>query len=208
MLRLWVNSLAGIALVLAMFANAHGLTVYSESVNGDLSNNGLSPTVVTLAVGSNEVFGSTGRDSSGVSDREYFTIFVPANLMLAQLIEVAGTEAGGGRSLGFIGMQSGTQVTLPTNTTTAAGLLGWIHYGPTATDIDILPSMGISANDSTGFVPPLGPGSYSFWIQDTTTGAFDYGFRIVLAAVPEPSTGALMITGLLVLWRFFRRRNN
>ena len=207
MLQLCLNSLAGIALVLAMFSSAHAVTVYSESVNGDLSNNGLIPTVITLAVGSNEIFGTTGQ-TAGVSDRDYFTVTVPSNLKLTQLIEAAGTQAGGPSSLGFFAVQSGTQVTLPTNTATAAGLLGWIHYGPTATDINILPAMGIPASGSSGFVPPLGPGSYAFWLQDTTVGTFNYGLKIVLAPIPEPSAGALMITGFFALWWFFRRRNN
>jgi hypothetical protein len=207
MLHLCLKSLAGIALVLAMFSNAHGVTVYSESVNGDLSNNGLNPTVLTLGVGSNEILGSTGQ-LAGVSDRDYFTFTVPSNLKVTQIIEEAGTQAGGGQSLGFFAVQSGTQVTLPTNTATAAGLLGWIHYGPTATDINILPAMGIPANGSSGFIPPLGPGSYAFWLQDTSAGTFNYGLNVVLAPIPEPSAGALIITGFFALCWFFRRRNN
>lgn len=205
MLHLCLKSVTGIALVLAMFSNAHGVTVYSESVNGDLSNNGLNPTGITLGLGSNDIFGTTGQNA-GVSDRDYFTLTVPANFIITQLIEAAGTQAGGPSSLGFFAVQSGPQVTLPTNTATAAGLLGWIHYGPTATDINILPAMGIPASGSTGFVPPLGPGSYSFWLQDTTVGTFNYGLKIVLASIPEPSTSALIITGFFALYWFSRRR--
>ena len=206
MLQLCLNSLAGIALVLTMLSNAHAIPVYSESVNGDLSGSGLTPTVITLGLGSNEIVGTTG-NTAGVSDRDYFTVTVPFNLKLVQLIEEAGTQAGqsGAFARGFFAVQSGTQVTLPTNTMTAAGLLGWTHYVPTATDIDILPAMGIAANGSSGFVPPLGPGTYSFWLQDTTAGTFNYGFNLVL--VPEPSAGALMIMGFLALWGFSRRRN-
>ena len=206
MLQLCLNSLAGIALVLTMLSNAHAIPVYSESVNGDLSGSGLTPTVITLGLGSKEIVGTTG-NTDGVSDRDYFTVTVPFNLKLVQLIEEAGTQAGqsGAFARGFFAVQSGTQVTLPTNTMTAAGLLGWTHYVPTATDIDILPAMGIAANGSSGFVPPLGPGTYSFWLQDTTAGTFNYGFNLVL--VPEPSAGALMIMGFLALWGFSRRRN-
>jgi hypothetical protein len=202
-----LKSLAGIALVLAMFSNAHAVAVYSESVSGDLSNSGLTPTVIPLGLGSNEIFGTTGQ-TAGVSDRDYFTVTVPANFRLTQLIEEAGTQAGGPSSLGFFAVQSGTQVTLPTNTATAAGLLGWIHYGPTATAVNILPAMGIPAQGSTGFVPPWGPGSYAFWLQDTTVGTFNYGLNLVVASIPEPSAGALVITGFVTLGWFFRRRNN
>ena len=207
MLHLCLKSLAGIALSLAIFSNAQAVTVYSESVSGDLSNNGLTPTAITLGLGSNEILGTTGQ-TAGVSDRDYFTVTVPANFRLTQLIEEAGTQAGGPGSLGFFAVQSGTQVTLPTNTATAAGLLGWIHYGPTAADINILPAMGIPAQGSSGFVPPLGPGSYAFWLQDTSVGTFNYGLNLVLASIPEPSAGALIITGFFTLCWFFQRRNN
>jgi hypothetical protein len=144
----------------------------------------LNPTVITLSLGSNEIFGTT-RQTAGVSDRDYFTVTVPSNLKLTQLIEEAGTQACGPGSLGFFAVQSGAQVTLPTNTATAVGLLGWIHYGPTATDINILPAMGIPASGSSGFVPPLGPGSYAFWLQDTSAGTFNYGLNFVLATTPS-----------------------
>jgi hypothetical protein len=205
MLQRWLSTLAGIALVLTIFSSAHAVTVYSESVNGDLSNDGLSPTAIALGLGFNDIVGTTGRDQAGVSDRDYFTVSVPSNLKVTQLIELAGTQT---LALGFLAVQSGTQVTLPVNTATAAGLLGWIHYGPAATDINILPTIGIPANGSTGFVPPLGPGNYAFWLQDTATGSFNYGFRLVLAAIPEPSAGALMMAGFFALWFFFRRRIN
>jgi hypothetical protein len=119
------------------------------------------------------------------------------------LVERAGTQAG---NVGFLGVQSGLQVTLPPTTTTAAGLLGWIHYGPTASDVDILPTMGIPANGSSGFVPPLGPGNYAFWLQDSSPGTFLYDFNIVLASVPEPSAAALMMMGLVALWPVFQLR--
>ena len=203
MLRQALNACAAIALVLASLSHVDGATLYSEFVSGDLSNNGLNPTPLSFTSGSNEVFGTTGRDSAGVSDRDYFTFTVPSNLKLTALIEEAGTQT---TSLGFFAVQNGTQVTVSPTTTTAAGLLGWIHYGPAATDIDILPELGIPSQGSTGFVPPLAPGSYAFWLQDTTAGTFNYRFNFILAAVPEPSAGFLLIFGLLGLWRFLRLR--
>lgn len=201
MWQLCSRAFTAIVLSLAFLSSAHAITIYSESATGDLSNNGLTPTVVTLVEGANDVIGTTGRDAvTTVVDRDYFTVTVPSHLRLVALIEVGGTQAGGPQALGFIAIQSGNQVTLPTNTATAAGLLGWTHYGPTAADLDILPTIGVAANGSTGFVPPLGPGNYAFWIQDTTTGTFQYDFRLVLARVPEPSTMILVLAGLLALW--------
>jgi hypothetical protein len=117
---------------------------------------------------------------------------------------LAGTQAG---NVGFLGLQSGTQVTLPTNTQTAAGLLVWVHYAPTATDINLFPTMVIPANGSSGFTPPLGSGNYAFWLQDTSPGTFEYGLNIVLQPVPEPATLALTLVGLALL-PLLRRRTS
>ncbi|HEY7163270.1 MAG TPA: PEP-CTERM sorting domain-containing protein [Candidatus Binatia bacterium] len=200
MLQLCLNGVAAIALLMTMFSSAYGITVYSESINGDLSNDGLNPTVITLTAGSNNIIGTTGGDTAP-NTRDYFTVFVPSNLRLVSLIERAGTQAG---NVGFLGVESGTQLTLPTNTTTAAGLLGWIHYPPAATDTNILPTMAIAANGSSGFGPALGPGNYTFWLQDSSPGTFSYDFNIVLA--PEPSSVVLMIAGIFALWPIVRRR--
>src|SRR5512132_841421 len=125
MLQLCLKSLAGIALVLTTLSNAHAITVYNESINGDLSGNGLAPTPITLGLGSNVIVGTTGNVNT-VSDRDYFVVTVPSNTLLVQLSEQAGTQAGqsGALARGFLGVQLGPQVTLPTNTVTAAGLLG------------------------------------------------------------------------------------
>jgi hypothetical protein len=207
MFKLCVKSLSPIALVLTMFCVGHASTIYMESVNGDLSNDGLNPTSINVSAGSNMIFGTTGGNTAP-NVRDYFTIFVPANLQLVALIEQAGTQAG---NLGFLGLQSGTQVTLATNTMTAAGLLGWVHYAPTATDINLLATMAIPANGSSGFTPPLGSGSYAFWLQDTSPGTFEYAFNIVLepipAPVPEPATLALTLVGLALL-PLLRRRSS
>jgi len=200
MRQLRVNIFAGLVLVFTMLSNAYGITVYNESTNGDFSGSGLSPTSIpTLVEGVNQIIGTTG---SG--DRDYFTVTVPGNLRVTLLIEGAGTQSGPPNFLGFLGLQSGPQVTLPTNTTTAAGLLGWVHYSPTATDINILPALASAGNGASGFNIPLGPGTYSFWLQDTTAGTFNYSFSLVLS-VPEPAAGVLVIAGLLMFYAFRRR---
>ncbi len=176
--------------------------VYDESVWGDFSNSGLTPTVVSLSAGSNQIFGQTGRATA--IDRDYFTVTVPSGFTLNSIIELPGTQAGG--VVAFIGLQAGNQLTLPTNTRTATGLLGWSHYGPTATEINLLPLMAIPANGSSGFTT-LGAGDYSLWIQDFNVGSFEYGFdfRVTAVPVPEPSTYGL-VGGALIMLLVLRRR--
>ena len=60
-------------------------------------------------------------------------------------------------------------------------------------------------NTSIGFIPPLFPGAYTFWIQEGFNGTFPYNFELVLNSVPEPSTALLMVAGLAMFLRRHRR---
>jgi hypothetical protein len=183
-------------LIFGIGSTAFGGIIYNEAVNGDLSDSGLSPTVIgPLSLGSNQIFGTTGRQGATV-DRDYFTIIVPPNSALSALTVLPGTQSAGALSLSFIGVEAGPQVTLPTNATSAQGLLGWHHYSAADIGLDILPEMGVPALGSTGFSPPLGPGTYSFWIQELSAGTFPYGFNLQLAPLPEPSSMALLLLGI------------
>ena len=64
-------SLAAAALALASSPSlAQGFT---ETPTTDLSDSGLSPTVVAFTLGSNIVSGTSGHDLEGAIDRDYFT---------------------------------------------------------------------------------------------------------------------------------------
>jgi hypothetical protein len=191
-----------IPLIAALGAGAFGGTVYDESVSGDLSNSGLSPTSLgTLNDGANDILGSTGRGTNGV-DTDYFVVTVPTGSVLSSITVLPGTQ-GGGTGLSFIGVEAGSQVTVPTTATTAAGLLGWAHYSPADINTDILPRMGISTMGSDGFTPPLKPGQYASWIQELSadppgTAGFSYGFDLDVSAVPEPGSFVLAILVLIL----------
>jgi PEP-CTERM motif len=187
--------LAIFVLVCGVGTHMAGAVIYNESVSGDLSNSGLTPTVMTVASGSNQVLGTTGTGVTGV-DRDYFTFNVPAGLQLASITLLPGTSIGGAFS--FIGMEAGNQVTLATNVAVANGLLGWDHYSAAEINTNILATMAVPANGSSGFTSPLGAGSYAFWVQDFNTGPLAYGFDFnvtAAAAVPEPGTGWIFLVG-------------
>jgi len=131
---------------------------------------------------------------------------VPNGLFIAAINMLNTSPLG---NVGFIGIEAGNQITLPTNASTANGLLGWRHYVPADIGTNILPFMSIPANGSSGF-STLGPGDYSLWIQDSSdssvTGPFHYGFDVVLA--PEPSTCAISLAALAGLVLVARRKND
>jgi hypothetical protein len=195
-----------ITVAIGLQSSACGGVVYNEAVNGPFSSSGLSPTPVgPLSLGDNDIFGTTGSGTSGVK-RDYFTITVPAGTVLNSIIELPGTQVAG--SFAFFGVQAGPQVTVSPTATSAAGLLGWRHYGPADINTNILPEMAIPAAGSSGFTPPLGPGQYSFWVQELGTGSFPFGFDLALApaaSVPEPSSWLLGLFMLVPLACRLRR---
>jgi len=178
-------------------AAAHGDTIYNESISGDLSNSGLAPTLLTVSLGLNDLFGTTGKTGT-VIDRDYFTFTVPEGLELTAITVLPGPETLGTLGESFIGIESGPQVTVLTSATTAAGLLGWYHYDDTGDiGVNILPLIGTSGLGSTGFTGPLPSGTYSFWVQEASAGTVPYGLEFTVA--PEPASWTMLLTGMTAL---------
>lgn len=196
---------AAVAAALMAGTAAQAATAWDESVSGDLSNNGLEPSFAALVAGSNQLLGTTGRAvAGGPVDRDYLHITVPAGHVLQAINVLTGTTTIGGGS--FIGLQAGAQVTLPVNTFSAEGLLGWTLFGPDQIDTDILGAMSLPANGSSGFEIPLPEGSYALWIQETGIGSVSYALELSVVAVPEAPTAAMLLGGLALLAGALRRR--
>lgn len=172
---------------------AHASVIYDESVSGDLSNSGTAPTLLTVSLGSNQLFGTTGKTNNTI-DRGYFTFIVPEGMVLSALTVLPGTQTLGKLGESFIGMEAGPEVTVSTSATNAAGLLGWDHYGIGDIGTNILPLMGSAGLGSAGFTPPLAAGSYSFWVQEASAGTVNYGFDFTIST-PEPSSWAMLLLG-------------
>lgn len=179
--------------------------IYNESVSGDLSNSGTAPTVLTVSVGSNQVFGSTGKTNNTV-DRDYFTFTVPTGDVLSAITVLPGTQTLGTLGVSFIGMEAGSEVTVGTSPANASGLLGWQHYGTGDIGVDILPLMGTAGDGASGFTPPLPSGTYSFWVQEASAGTVNYGFDFTITT-PEPGSQAMLLVGLCLLLAKFLSRN-
>ena len=183
---------------------AHGSIIYNEAVSGDLSNIFSSPTLLTVSLGLNDVFGSTGKSATtGIIDRDYFTFTVSPGEALSGITVLSGTQTLGPLGDSFIGVESGTQLVNPQTATDATGLLGWTHYGTDDIGVNILPLMGISSMNSTGFTGPLPAGTYSFWVQEASVGTVNYGLEFTIT--PEPASWTMLLTGIAALAGIARR---
>lgn len=181
----------------------HASVIYDESVSGDLSNSGLTPTLLTVSLGSNELFRTTGKTTA--IDRDYFTFIVPKGLVLSAITLLPGTKTLGPLGDSFIGVEAGPKVTVATSAKTAAGLLGWDHYDTGDIGTDILPSMGSAGLGSTGFTAPLPSGTYSFWVQEANVGTVPYGLDFTIAT-PEPGSWGTLLVGLVLLVAYTVRK--
>jgi len=198
-----LRALALAATVLAGSAQAD--VVWNEAINGDFSNDGLLPTVVTLAAGDNSIIGSTGRSpTTTIVDRDYFSITVPTGHVWTSMMLLPGSGGIGGGA--FLGLMAGPQFSVPPDTQTAAGLLGWTIYEEGNIGSDLLLAMAVPGLGSSGFQIPLPAGTYSFWVQELSVGVAPYAFELGISAVPEASTAMAMLAGLALLGAVLRKR--
>jgi hypothetical protein len=196
-------------------------TTYNEAVSGDLSKLQGSPTAFTLTAGANSIIGSVGGSSTETQD--WISIVVPSGLSMTSYVNAAYS---GADVQGFTGFQIGS---LSGSVFSTGSYAGYSHFGtgamnpgvnsnaPTTTvGVDLLSTAhymsdngpGGTASGATGYTTPLGPGTYEFLIQQTsTTNAISYEFDI--NAVPEPASLCILgLGGAGLLIAAFTKRNH
>jgi len=193
-----VRTIALAGLVAAGFAHsAAAVTIWDEGLNGDLSGDQAAPTDLTVGLGTNSITGTSQN-----LDRDFFTITVPDGARFTQLLL---TSFDSTDDLAFFAIQSGPEIT--GDLFTADDLLGWLHPSATFVGTDILDDVALGAG-AIGFTTPLGPGTYTLWLQQGDPELVTYGFDVIIepVAVPEPSMLMLFVLGLGALAVTRRRR--
>jgi len=184
---------AAFATTLVFLSPCYGGVVHDESVNGELSGIFSAPTPLSITPGSNQVFGTTGP-----GDLDYFSITLTAGEHLVSIRVLEGTTGDNvGAPRAFLGVTSGPMI--DPATATAGGLLGYYLFGPVDIGQDILDNLAISNTNpqgfgaAQGFTAPLGPGTYTFWVQEGTS---NIDYRLELNVVPGPASIVLVGIGL------------
>ncbi|MEX1115651.1 MAG: hypothetical protein WEB53_10410 [Akkermansiaceae bacterium] len=157
-----------------------GAVIYNESINGDLSGLFGSPTTLNLTTGANTIIAQMGSNgntgATNGSDADYFTVTV-----------------GSGESLVSITVDS--YLFSPNNpgVSFAGYVAAPVFAGQTAQNINgsvlFNASSGNILDDFTGGPATLGPGTYSFWFQETSANLISY--QLTYNLVPEPSSALI-----------------
>jgi len=168
------------------YASVASADNWNEGIDGDLSNNRLVPTVISLDPGSNTITAT-----SVAGDPEYYAVNVPPGYQLSALTLVSYVSLD---SVAFVGVQNGTTFTEPATGTDVSQLLGWLHFGPSLVGTDILDDIGTGAG-AIGFAGPQPAGDYTFWSQQTGANAATYTFdlQVAPAGVSDQPIGAIKL---------------
>lgn len=191
-----LKSVLAICLALtAAVSSSYAAVVYDETVSGDLSGLLGSPTSLSVSSGANTVIGEIGANgNSGAtngSDADYFSLTVPSGGSLDTLTVDSYVPAGSSGS-SFFGYTLGTSFS-----------------GQGFGDVDGFTLINAASGDVLSSLAggSLGPGTYSFWLQETapTTVEYQLTIGITTTVIPEPAT-AVLISGCLAALVFRRRR--
>ncbi len=172
--------------------------VWNESNDGDLSSTPATPTALTFLTGSNTVIGSLSEPDGDLRDFMTFTI-APGQFLTALTLDAFVADGPG-----FQGINSGSTGLTP-GEDPEGDFLGLEFTANSYIGLDMLESLGDGLFGSMGFPVPLGPGTYSYVIQEITPGQTT-SYQLSFHMIPEPaSAGIVAVAGMLLAVRRRRR---
>ena len=191
-------------------APAKATILYDEAVSGDLSNDQLAPTALTLTPGLNSVIGTVnGFPPGGTDPQDWVSFTIPTGFVMTSYVN---SKYDSTDEQGFTGFQFGSSFL--GDVFTAGSYAGYAHFGTGATNpdgsppsstvgVNLLPLMADPsfAPGTTGFTPPLAAGTYTFLIQQGDPVTTGYQFDMTVRSVPEPGSSLCLLAmgGLAIL---------
>ena len=183
-----------VLLLAALAVPAAAAVIHDESVNGDLSTNPATPTALAFPVGSSTVIGTTG-NTTGTVDRDYITFTLAPGEVLVGLTLLGLAPD----NIAFTSFNAGNVGVIPSGATIGDFLSG-IHI--TAANIGsnlmvLFDTASVTTNSLP--LPELGPGTYTYLIQQTSPILQSYSLDFI---VSEPvSTAASTWGAVKALYR-------
>lgn len=205
-----LTSLACAMAVTAAPAVAFG---YDESTSPDLSNDPATPTALSFVVGSNQVKG-TVRNTSPQDTRDYFKFTVAPNqqLVAINLLSYTNIVGGGPGNTGFHAINAGATSENPDPAGNNVDFyLGGDHLVSLGPSENLLVALADGTPAGTGFTVPLGPGTYTYLVQQVS-GATAYDLRFVVTGPADAKAPAgnawlrALLAALLAVSLVLRRR--
>lgn len=178
---------------------------WNEATDGDLSDDGDVPTFIVFTEGGNLIQGTMGSlGGTGPLDADVWRFTIAAGYYLTG-ISLTGYSAPTGPNDSFMAMDDTTTINMSDPSQHLSNGL-WTQefdgFGGTYTDLMAILDAGPEYGGD-GFDGPLGPGEYTFWIQEGSE-QIQYSINFQVTAVPEPGSAALL--GLACLLMLRRRR--
>lgn len=160
---------------------------YDEVVLGDLSGDTADPTPLHFDIGVNDIRGGAGRSLAGPFDLDVFTFTVAPGQWLARISLTEFVPEGSFGTGSFVAIAAGSQIAhFDAETHLGDGLV--------AATGDLLPLLAEGGPyGAAGFEIPLGPGIYTFWIEEAST---RLGYALEFVIVPEANTILLVASGI------------
>ncbi|MEM9097865.1 MAG: hypothetical protein AAGC79_05015 [Pseudomonadota bacterium] len=176
----------------ASFATA--VTIHDETVDGDLSNDPNAPTSLAFGVGDNTVIGDVSVDADYIT----FEILSGQALDAIRLVSFT-TNQLDNAGVAFGLLDDGATSVVPSGTT-INDFLGGALFGAADVGTDLLTPFSSASAGGTGFARPVGPGTYTFLIQETAATEDQYQLTFVVSgsatAIPLPPAGLALLAGL------------
>lgn len=194
------------------FGGASGAN-WNELNDGDLSGDGNAPTSIFFNDGSNLIEGTISGVEGTATDVDVWNFTIAAGYYLTGINLVSYSDNGFGAPLGTISSFMAIDDALTINMNDPSQHLSnglWNEQSPdggatTFTDMLAILQAGPEFGGD-GFSGPLGPGNYTFWVQETASPGnsldISYCIDFIVTPVPEPGSALLFgMAGLLVLRR-------
>lgn len=176
-------------LICGLISSATGAVVaWDEGISGDLSSDPGTPTRVSFATDTNTV---TGTMQAAADIRDYWTFTLAPGQQLTQVLlqQYTDVDTGGEGNRGFHSINLGSTSEIPGGATIGT-FLGGNHLDLQPAGTNILADLAGAPFGGTGFTTPLGPGSYTYLVQQT--GSEHTGYTLDFVVVPEPASSLLL----------------